>query len=106
MAWKGGNTTARGYGHAWRKRRAQALRRDSALCQSCIKQGRYIPATEVDHIIEKAKGGTDDLSNLQSLCTPCHRVKTSGKKVSGCDVNGMPLDPNHHWNVGGGGSKV
>ncbi|WP_407047632.1 HNH endonuclease [Vibrio cholerae] len=33
-------------------------------------------ATDVDHIINKACGGTDAESNLQSLCKPCHKEKT------------------------------
>ena len=36
-----------------------------------------VAAKEVDHIITKAKGGTDDPDNLQSLCVQCHREKTA-----------------------------
>ena len=71
-----GNTTERGYGHAWRKLRAQVLERDGYLCQACKAKGRITPATEVDHIINKASGGTDDIDNLQALCKPCHKAKT------------------------------
>jgi 5-methylcytosine-specific restriction protein A len=35
-----------------------------------------VKATEVDHVIPRALGGTDDSSNLASLCTPCHRRKS------------------------------
>jgi len=31
---------------------------------------------ELDHIVNVAQGGTDDESNLQSLCSPCHKKKT------------------------------
>ncbi|MBW3010581.1 HNH endonuclease, partial [Acinetobacter baumannii] len=31
---------------------------------------------ELDHIVNVARGGTDDESNLQSLCVPCHKKKT------------------------------
>jgi 5-methylcytosine-specific restriction enzyme A len=31
---------------------------------------------EADHVVEVVRGGTDDLSNLQSLCCPCHKAKT------------------------------
>ena len=34
------------------------------------------PATQVDHIKPKAKGGTDDWDNLQSICDRCHDAKT------------------------------
>ncbi|MBO1529638.1 HNH endonuclease [Psychrobacter sp. F1192] len=72
-----GSTTERGYGHAWRKLRTQVLQRDGHLCVACERTGRYVPATDVDHIVNKASGGTDDLSNLQSLCRKCHRSKTA-----------------------------
>lgn len=34
-------------------------------------------AWEADHIIEKRAGGSNALSNLQTLCIPCHRRKTA-----------------------------
>lgn len=34
-------------------------------------------ATDVDHIVPKVHGGTDDASNLQSLCIAHHRLKTT-----------------------------
>ncbi|WP_247360100.1 HNH endonuclease signature motif containing protein [Ralstonia pseudosolanacearum] len=33
-------------------------------------------ATEVDHIVPKARGGTDDDDNLQAINVECHRAKT------------------------------
>ncbi len=84
-----GTTTERGYGHAWRKRRVIVLERDGYLCVYCSKQGKIEEATDVDHIINKAVGGTDDLDNLQSLCAACHKDKTykesrgrAGKKLN------------------------
>ena len=32
---------------------------------------------EVDHVLPKAKGGTDQPSNLQLLCSGCNRSKGS-----------------------------
>lgn len=34
------------------------------------------PGKQVDHIVPLAKGGTDDLENLQLLCIECHKIKT------------------------------
>ena len=77
---EGKTSTQRGYGAAWRKVRATALKRDKHLCQVCLKQGRYIEGREVDHIINKAQGGTDNLTNLQTICTPCHKAKTTEER--------------------------
>ena len=43
--------------------------------RSCLYCGDR--ASEVDHIIELASGGTHTIDNVQPLCKPCHRVKTS-----------------------------
>ena len=71
----------RGYGTAWTKLRLVILRRDSGLCQVCAAQGIVTRATEVDHIKDKALGGTDAPDNLQSICKPCHIAK--GIKAQG-----------------------
>lgn len=70
------SNTARGYGTAWRKLRAQVLQRDKGICQACLASHRVTVASDCDHIIPKAKGGTDDFGNLQMLCGPCHAEKT------------------------------
>lgn len=78
-----GTRQSRGYGRAWQAARAAAMARDSHLCVVCAKAGIITPATEVDHIIPKAKGGTDGLRNLQSLCRPCHKAKTTREGAEG-----------------------
>lgn len=93
MSWSKESSSSRGYGAAWRKMRLRVLARDKYLCVICKKS----EAKEVDHIKEKAKGGTDDIENLQSLCVQCHKDKTNNRGF-GCDSRGMPKDPNHHWN--------
>lgn len=72
-----GSTTERGYGYQWQKLRKQILQRDNHLCVMCMNQGLLTEATDVDHKLNKAKGGTDDMDNLQSLCFECHKEKTS-----------------------------
>lgn len=72
-----GSTTARGYGAPWKKLRLIILARDKYLCQECLRNSRYTRANHVDHILNKAAGGTDDHSNLQALCEPCHNAKTA-----------------------------
>lgn len=76
MPWGTESASKRGYGTAWRKLRLQAMRRDHWLCQPCQAKGRVTPATECDHVIPKANGGTDTLNNVQGICAPCHKAKT------------------------------
>ena len=78
MPWPSTSRHARGYGREWDKLRARILERDNYLCQcsECRKHDRVTPANEVDHIVPKAKGGTDDLSNLQAINRFCHQRKT------------------------------
>tara|TARA_B100001063_G_scaffold247320_1_gene292610 strand:+ start:5318 stop:5635 length:318 start_codon:yes stop_codon:yes gene_type:complete len=75
-----GNRHQRGYGRDWELIRKQALKRDAYLCQSCRATGKYIKATTVDHIKAKEHGGTDAMSNLQSLCDSCHKAKTARER--------------------------
>lgn len=65
------------------------MQRDGGLCQVCLKAGRYgVIAYAVDHIVSKAKcaalrwsdARTDDPSNLQAICAPCHEVKTEAEQ--------------------------
>ena len=42
------------------------------FCQLCRKQGKLVKAEEVHHIRPLAEGGTNDFSNLISLCHRCH----------------------------------
>lgn len=67
-----GSAAARGYGHRWRKLRLIKLRMDP-MCQA---EGCGQVATDVDHIMPKRVGGSDDMDNLQSLCHACHSRKT------------------------------
>ena len=85
----------RGYGAQWIKLRNVILARDKHLCQPCLAKGLLTAATEVDHVISKAKGGTDAMENLRSICSPCHRRKTTidaGRRPRRAfDVNGWPI---------------
>lgn len=74
---KRGNRHERGYGSAWERVRKLVMLRDKGLCKPCGFQNRVSPATEVDHIVPKSQGGTDDQVNLQSICSACHKMKTA-----------------------------
>jgi 5-methylcytosine-specific restriction protein A len=66
----------RGYGHRWRQIRLDHLRHNP-LCVECLRDGRSIAATDVDHVVARARGGTDAPTNLQSLCHTHHSSKTA-----------------------------
>lgn len=74
-----GNRHERGYGSDWVRLRVLILRRDNYLCQcsECQRTGRVLPATEVDHRIPKAEGGTDEPHNLCAINVECHKRKTA-----------------------------
>jgi len=80
MTWSTKSRHTRGYGAAWVRLRAVILDRDLHLCQPCKRNRRVTPATQVDHVKPKAKGGTDDPDNLQAICAPCHESKTEADK--------------------------
>ena len=45
----------------------------------CLKHGRVVPVKEVHHIVPLADGGTNEFSNLMSLCKSCHSAITLGE---------------------------
>jgi 5-methylcytosine-specific restriction endonuclease McrA len=56
----------------WPKIRAKVMKRDGGRCRLC-----GAPASSVDHIVARYRGGTDDESNLRAICTRCHNTKTA-----------------------------
>jgi hypothetical protein len=54
----------------WRPLRRKILYRDARICQYCGGA-----AVEVDHIIPRSKGGTNEESNLVACCLLCNRSK-------------------------------
>lgn len=52
--------------------RKNILRRDNYKCAYC---GRSDLMLTVDHIIPKARGGSDSWENLVTACTKCNNIK-------------------------------
>lgn len=76
----------RGYDPKWRRIRAQYLRHHP-LCQATDEAALRFharfgdAATDVDHIVPVAQGGTNRWVNLQALCHRCHSAKTMRESV-------------------------
>jgi 5-methylcytosine-specific restriction protein A len=62
----------------WKRLRKEILTSEP-LCRAC---GLEL-ATDLDHITPVTQGGTDDPSNLQPLCRPCHDLKTQREAQQG-----------------------
>lgn len=73
---------------AWRRRRLIVLDRDGWRCRVRVDdRGRIVaeggvecllPADTVDHVVPRARGGTDDPDNLRAACTP-HNLTKGGR---------------------------
>lgn len=66
--------------------------------------GRTTPATICNHADPESKKypATFYTGPFTSECKPCHDglIQRQEKRgyVIGCDAQGWPLDPSHHWN--------
>ena len=56
----------------WRSVRRKRIIKDRLKCRRCRKHFKYGRRLTVHHIVPRDEGGPDALSNLISLCDPCH----------------------------------
>lgn len=74
-------------------KRLKVLRRDRFRCTNtnCPVPGRYFNSEgiglEIDHIVPRASGGSNERSNLRTLCAICHKVLQAGTPVAGVKNN-------------------
>nr|WP_211173190.1 HNH endonuclease [Brasilonema bromeliae] len=54
--------------------RVSVLHKDSYKCVFCGRSSQQVQL-EVDHIVPFSQGGSNNLNNLQTLCTDCNRGK-------------------------------
>lgn len=54
----------------WHKTRARIMRRDNGTCVYCGGE-----ATEIDHVVASAHGGSDRDDNLVAACHLCNEAK-------------------------------
>jgi 5-methylcytosine-specific restriction protein A len=96
------------YNYRWQKARKTFLARHPLCqCPDCDEgRLRVRASTVVDHKVPH-RGDSRlfwDSTNWQALAKQCHdswkqRLEKSGTQI-GADVNGIPLDPAHHWHKG------
>ncbi|MCA1404658.1 HNH endonuclease [Ensifer sp. IC3342] len=87
------------YDHDWHRLSKRFLMvHPLCMVRGCGKQAKH-----VDHIVtvRAAPHLRLDWSNLQALCHQHHSRLThaydQGRLSGTCDVDGLPLDPNHPW---------
>ena len=71
-------------GRPWQRKRKYIFERDNYLCQIHLKDNQIVPIDlhghnhgVLDHIIPLSQGGSNDDSNLQTICQSCDKIKTS-----------------------------
>lgn len=64
--------------------RRQIFERDGFVCWICRREFA-MASLEVDHVIAKSRGGTDDPSNLRTCCRSCNRRKGTNEAVIATD---------------------
>ncbi len=67
-------------GRAGQRMRAQVLL-EEPYCRACLKQGKRVRATVVDHIKALAAGGDNSRGNQQGLCDSCHDSKSARERA-------------------------
>lgn len=60
----------------WRKIREMVFKRDGRYCSNCMAEDNLT----IDHIVERHKGGTDELSNLRVLCNRCNLARNKAHR--------------------------
>ena len=57
------------------------IKRQKSTCPLCHSDIHPEDKLELDHIILKCEGGTDDITNLRLLCYVCHKQRHSKRKT-------------------------
>jgi 5-methylcytosine-specific restriction enzyme A len=80
----------------WYKSRNAAYKRDAGRCQKCGKLLMEKREYNIDHIVAINDDSPDflkyDLSNLQTLCIPCHNHKRQTEQIEEAKYNANVVD--------------
>lgn len=60
------------YTDEWAKAKAACLKRDKNTCQRCERKANADRKVTAHHMIPRAEDGPDNITNLITLCDPCH----------------------------------
>jgi 5-methylcytosine-specific restriction protein A len=60
--------------------RAEVLA-EEPFCRACLAEGKRVQATQVDHVVPLALGGSEARSNKQALCKPHHEAKSLRERI-------------------------
>jgi 5-methylcytosine-specific restriction protein A len=76
---------------AWRDCRASFLE-SKAICEDCLKQGKYAEATIAHHDRERLDRPdlAFDHDNLIALCSPCHTTRHKAKASDDGTIHKAP----------------
>ena len=87
--------TERIRGRRWMTIRERIFQRDCGLCQTCQRNGRLTPGTQIDHIVALTNDGSNDDDNLEVICDDCHDIKTNAdlgyKPLVTTGLDGWPV---------------
>jgi 5-methylcytosine-specific restriction protein A len=71
-------STAMPHGRAWMETRRRVALAYGYRCAACTQVWRP-ERDQIDHRIPREQGGSNDDSNLQPLCKPCHDAKSAAE---------------------------
>lgn len=59
----------------WRNVKQATFARDRDRCLNCRASGDIVTTLDADHGVPRGAGGSDRVSNLNTLCRRCHKAK-------------------------------
>jgi hypothetical protein len=77
----------------WRILRDQVLIRDNQICLRCDKKFRAKGKLSVHHVIPRSEDGSNDFTNLVTLCNPCHDHVEINRYRTVAEIIGSYEDP-------------
>lgn len=83
------------YPSDWNSRRKEVYQRDNYICQNCGAKGGSHGTAELHshHIVPKSNGGSHNLSNLQTLCSECHKAVHGDSNAPTESSSSTPVSP-------------